>query len=1845
MVKASWWFCRRMLFVAGGVSLLSLAACGSGGDKVDIGPEIEQASAVDIRHVRIELSQAADERVFDPDSYVITHEDGSELGIVEVESVGSRNDFVLISTESQRPGLYDVELSGVFSGRSSTTRFRGSQEPELLLTDAVSLSNTEMLLTFNKDIDASLLAADAYRVVAQSGDVLSVREVLAETNPRQVLLETSSQQNVRYLIEINPDPSFLKAVHVDVTKNQGSTVGTSQNDTVPPRFTRVTVASPTELVLSFSEPITPSIDFASKASFDPPLQLFGFTTASRGTQIVLNTEPLQRRAYQLNLAGDAVSDLSEDANLLAADARRIVFLAEDGVPGDFQAPQLIGVDALSSRVVSAQFSEALDPSSLDPANFLIFARKPDGNIEFLEVTGTPTFRTGQQDIIDIPTEAQEGREYTLRVANIRDQNGNLLVERAVVDGVLIEAVENFIGRGEPIDNNGEAPRVVSAGALSNTCVVVQFSEPMDVSTAAPNRFEITQVNVNSEAAGLGVTAASFACSAQEESLQFCAGREASANCAEQRRDAVVLRTLSQSGVTYQVAAFNAVDAGGTPIAAPERGVDPRVAQFAGIPPIGGGVDSDGDGLTDDLEQRGWLVQIIRQDGQVEQIEVTSDPFIRDTDNDGLTDAEEFALRSNPRSGDTDGDGVSDGEERDRWRSNVNAADSDNDGLADGVEISLHATSPTLADSDGDGVPDREEIFNSNRNPRIAEIPIPLVRVGDVQLDLDVRYELINAQSQQRTEDRSFSTTLENSRQDALSSTDSTTNQRFSQNVFSQELELELKTGTTGVRSRGQFTVGFEQTRSRTRSHTGSVTTESASASREEAQRVNAFGLSEIETNTSARTIQGASVAADISFENRGDIAFRLSDIELTVLKLGSERSGNFVPVATLKPASDVDQPESCCLELFLGPLDGASAAGPFIFKNVNVFPSRVEELLRDPSGLITEVASFRLRDEEGRDFGFTSQDIFERTVGLVVDFGDRALDGRDRVSNSQIALNGEFDRRTAQRRGIELRELLTSVLGLRDLCPEGRLERLCPLPAPDGSGPEDAFFIGRQTVEELVFAADGSATTVEREVDVLKYFQGVAGFLRDGRYVNPDEAVQLGSLDNYWAVLASGSLAGADAVNIGALRRMDAGDTVRLALISDADQDGIPTREEYRVGTSDNAIDTDGDSLTDAFELLLGWEVSVDGRAPQRVYSSPVFGSADSDNDGLSDVDEFRCGTDPLLRDTDADGLSDLEELSGDIEIVSARITPYFGAGPEEGQIEHGRLPLSTPFPVGEGPDDFVSFCHSAPAEGEDVVPIAFATDPRKRDTDGDGIRDGLEVLLGLDPNNPSDGKDARDTDEDGLSDLKEEEGYVITVQYAEGVDLSGPNSCNPPNNAVSLGRPRDFEFRVTSDPQVIDTDGDGLPDLLERLLNSNPRCADSDRDGVSDSDEFVLSNAVSGEACVGSRNIRSDDSCAQSGITASDFRTECANLGGQPAAGCRDFDFSRFVIPDRQSTNLTDADTDDDSVFDGDENQLVDYVARFFDLSGTEQRADVDLDPRNPDTDRDGVPDAVEREGYEIAGRAGRFPSNGQADDTDGDGRLDPEGQADGTGRTASPVRFELAVNGDWQEWRNGTLECTQEGVGIAGSTAVVFGEFRLGLFSGSEPRNRLSDNDAAIVQEVPLRCDNTQPMTFPQSVRSAFPEIERRRVRSVGNVETACDIAVLPVNEGGRNPVATLSRLSDGHGGAFDFLMLPGERMGMDFFLSTANDDGPGGIVLRENVRSDAVCIRSFDEVRNEVACDEDDGNGAVDPNNPEGPRLWVRKGDGQPLRGNDSDDDSLPNGCFNDDRFVLSYELVRP
>lgn len=138
------------------------------------------------------------------------------------------------------------------------------------------------------------------------------------------------------------------------------------------------------------------------------------------------------------------------------------------------------------------------------------------------------------------------------------------------------------------------------------------------------------------------------------------------------------------------------------------------------------------------------------------------------------------------------------------------------------------------------------------------------------------------------------------------------------------------------------------------------------------------------------------------------------------------------------------------------------------------------------------------------------------------------------------------------------------------------------------------------------------------------------------------------------------------------------------------------------------SVDQDGDGLPDAWE-------TAHGLNPRN--ANGVNGAAgDPDHDGLPNNDEFANATDPQRADTDGDGLPDLWEVENLVDPRSADTAN----GPDGDPDDDGLLNRDE---------------------------MARSVDPHNRDSDGDIMPDGYEVIKGIGPNDNRDRNGDRNND------------------------------------------------------------------------------------------------------------------------------------------------------------------------------------------------------------------------------------------------------------------------------------------------------------------------------------------------------------------------------------------------------------------------------------------------------------------------------------------------------------------
>ena len=526
-----------------------------------------------------------------------------------------------------------------------------------------------------------------------------------------------------------------------------------------------------------------------------------------------------------------------------------------------------------------------------------------------------------------------------------------------------------------------------------------------------------------------------------------------------------------------------------------------------------------------------------------------------------------------------------------------------------------------------------------------------------------------------------------------------------------------------------------------------------------------------------------------------------------------------------------------------------------------------------------------------------------------------------------------------------------------------------------------------------------------------------------------------------------------DGVETGGDGTIDPGDTNPLDL--DSDDDGLSdgTEDANRDGikqaneTDANDADSDNDGIDDGVESgvtagladpdgagpIAGTDVSFVGDADPSTTTNPL--NVDTDGDGLNDGVEDANGdgqtlntigstggapgsgeTNPGNADTDGDGLTDGDETNGTGPLAGIGSTDPLDTDTDDGGAQDGAEVTvdGTDPTAGNALDDAIDSDGDGITDGIEGV---LGTDPDDADSDNDGLTDGQEVGANgvLDPGetNPLDA----DSDDDGLSDGTEVNGTGLLAAYGPtdpldidtdgdgindgveaGVSTDGLNPGNSdtagiPYDGTALGFVGDADPGTTTDPTNTDSDGDGLPDGAEDLNGdgqtvntigdsvssgtgeTDPNNVDTDSDGLDDGDEVNGTGPLAGFGATDPLDADTDDGGTQDG-------TEVLADGTNPTFG-NDADDAA-------------ADPDNDGLSNGQEVILgTDPNDADSDNDGIDDGAEVgndgvvgpnDTNPLDADSDDDGLGD-----GAELIGQDGS-PNNG--DETD---PLNPDSDNDG--------------------------------------------------------------------------------------------------------------------------------------------------------------------------------------------------------------------------------------------------------
>ncbi|WP_276166174.1 gliding motility-associated C-terminal domain-containing protein [Zobellia alginiliquefaciens] len=554
--------------------------------------------------------------------------------------------------------------------------------------------------------------------------------------------------------------------------------------------------------------------------------------------------------------------------------------------------------------------------------------------------------------------------------------------------------------------------------------------------------------------------------------------------------------------------------------------------------------------------------------------------------------------------------------------------------------------------------------------------------------------------------------------------------------------------------------------------------------------------------------------------------------------------------------------------------------------------------------------------------------------------------------------------------------------GISDMLEAGQGVIADPLADSDGDGLNDAFddTPGHDVNNDLDTGAEG--TDNEDDTDMSEVdFRSVLDHDQDGipdTFDLDDDNDGISDLDEVNGIDPS-----ADDDNDGVPNHSD--DDLNDPLVGDVngttepafdfDGDGIPNHFD---------IDSDNDGIVDVVEAgSADLDTNNDG-----VIDSNDTGFTDTDDNGQADSSE---GTTPpntdgtgganfLDIDADDDGIPDnVEAQPTDDYIVPADALNASG--------------LDTNYPSGLEPEDTdmdgIPDYIDTDSDADGVVDALEAgqgtlTDPMA-DADGDGLNDAYDDTPGLDVNNDLDTgaegtdneddadltqvdfRDILDFDRDGIPDtfdLDDDNDGISDLDEANAVDPSGDddNDGVPNHSDDDPADPTIGDVNGTTEP-AFDFDGDGIPNHFD---------FDSDNDGIVDVVEAGSADLDTNNDGVIDNNDTGFTDTDDNGQADSSEGTTPPNTDGSGEA------------------NFLDIDADDDGIPDNVEAQpTLSYVvpANAYDIVGLDTNYPSGLVPE--DTDGDGTPDYLdldsEDDGVLDIEDAGQGTFTGVDSDSDG--------------------------------------------------------------------------------------------------------------------------------------------------------------------------------------------------------------------------------------------------------------------
>lgn len=361
----------------------------------------------------------------------------------------------------------------------------------------------------------------------------------------------------------------------------------------------------------------------------------------------------------------------------------------------------------------------------------------------------------------------------------------------------------------------------------------------------------------------------------------------------------------------------------------------------------------------------------------------------------------------------------------------------------------------------------------------------------------------------------------------------------------------------------------------------------------------------------------------------------------------------------------------------------------------------------------------------------------------------------------------------------------------------------------------------------------------------------------------------------------------------------DSDDVAETPADTDSDQDGLTDDEEAVLGTDPDSMDTDGDGLSDGYEVYrkdpvmnLDYAIEQSNYEYKSTPTSPT--EIDTDLDGLSDSEEYSYKTSPTEIDTDWGGVDDFTEVKAGTNPLDTKddsIPSDDLDADDDSLLDDEETRLGTDPNDPDTDDDGLT-------DYEEVKD--YGTDPLDEDTDDGTVSDGDEITAGTDPLDASDDVESSEAVTYACTELNirpdaytytvegEDVEFKIIVSLEEETVSFLPNFWSQWMQAFTLLDPKGTEVYVPwSGTLVVETTGAGT------ITDSNGNSSTASESGSSlevdlsfyyDSEDFTYTGGASGDVISAYIKDEKED-CKDKLILEAPEELACTDLNIDPDA------------------------------------------------------------------------------------------------------------------------------------------------------------------------------------------------------------------------------------------------------------------------------------------------------------------------------------------------------------------------